>query len=81
LAISNIVVGADFLQMNNCAGALSSAASCTINVMFSPLGMGARSGELQVFSNAGGSPHKVTLSGTGCRWFSQAQSRFFLTTC
>jgi len=23
----------------------------------------------------------VLLSGTGCRWFSQSQSRFFLTAC
>ncbi len=81
LNISNIVLGPDFVQMNNCGGALGSAASCTINVQFSPLGTGPRSGDLQLFSNAAGSPHKVSLSGTGCRWFSQAQSRFFLTAC
>lgn len=81
LTISNIVLGPDFLQMNNCGGVLGSAASCTINVQFSPLGTGPKFGDLQLFSNAAGSPHKVSLSGTGCRWFSQAQSRFFLTTC
>ncbi|MBL8525705.1 MAG: choice-of-anchor D domain-containing protein, partial [Betaproteobacteria bacterium] len=81
LAVSSIFTIGDFVQSNNCPSSLAPGASCVVNVLFSPLGMGGRSGELQVLSNAVGSPHKVQLSGTGCRWFSQAQSRLFLTLC
>lgn len=81
LAIQGLVVSGDFVQANNCAGTVDVAGSCTINVQFSPLGLGFRGGELLVYSNAEGSPHRVALNGTGCRWFSPSQSRFFLTTC
>ena len=81
MSISGVVAAGDFTQMNNCGGSLASLASCNINVAFNPLGLGGRSGELQIFTNAQGSPHRIQLSGTGCRWFSQAGSRFFLTAC
>ncbi len=81
MTISGITTVGDFSQMNNCGGILGSLATCSINVAFNPLGQGNRVGELRVFSNAQGSPHRVVLSGTGCRWFSQAGSRFFLTAC
>lgn len=82
LEVRNIFTsGADFVQMNSCAGSLPTDASCLISVAFSPLGMGAKSGELQMVTNAIDSPHKVQLSGTGCRWFSQTASRFFITSC
>jgi len=81
LSIASVFTIGDFFQNNGCPSSLAAGASCVINVQFSPLGVGNRSGELQVLSNAAGSPHKVLLSGTGCRWFSQAQSRFFLTSC
>ena len=38
---------------------------CTVRVRFSPTALGARSSALQIVSNAPGSPHGVTLSGTG----------------
>ncbi|MBL8520007.1 MAG: choice-of-anchor D domain-containing protein [Betaproteobacteria bacterium] len=81
MTIASIVAVGDYTQMNNCGGSLAAQASCTINVAFNPLGLGSRSGELQIFTNAQGSPHRVLLSGTGCRWFSQPGSRFFLTAC
>ena len=79
--IVNIVVTGDFVQMNNCGTSLASLASCTISVLFTPLGQGARFGDLFVTTNASSSPDRVQLSGSGCRWFSQTQSRFFLTSC
>jgi hypothetical protein len=81
MSISGIVATGDFTQMSNCGTSVASLASCLINVSFNPLGTGYRAGELQVFTNAQGSPHRVLLSGTGCRWFSQANNRFFLTAC
>ncbi|MEO8385921.1 MAG: choice-of-anchor D domain-containing protein, partial [Betaproteobacteria bacterium] len=81
LSISSIVVTGDFLQTNNCGTSVPTQGTCTINIVFTPLAQGARSGELLLTTNAATSPDRVPLSGTGCRWFSQAQSRFFLTAC
>jgi hypothetical protein len=82
LEIRNIFsTGSDFTQMNSCASSLPTNATCLIAVTFVPLGMGVKAGELQIVTNAIESPHRVQLSGTGCRWFSQTSSRFFLTTC
>lgn len=79
--IVGIAITGDFLQVNNCGTSLASLASCTINVRFTPLGQGARGGELILTTNATTSPDRIPLSGTGCRWFSQTQSRLFLTAC
>jgi archaellum component FlaF (FlaF/FlaG flagellin family) len=81
LTFASIVAVGDFVQNNDCGTSLLPLASCTINVSFTPLATGARFGELVLTTNAPSSPDKVQLSGTSCRWFSQAQSRFFLTSC
>jgi hypothetical protein len=81
LAISSIVATGDFIVSHTCGGSLAPQASCAINLLFAPTALGPRFGQLQVFSNAQGSPHAVQLNGTGCRWFAQPNSRFFLTTC
>ena len=81
LNIQSLFTSGDFVVMSSCGPSLPSAASCVINLLFSPLGIGNRTGELVLVTNAQGSPHRISLSGTGCRWFSQAQSRFFLTSC
>ena len=81
LNIANIAVAGDFAQSNNCGSSVAPLASCTINILFTPAVPNAISGELIVTTDAATSPDRVQLSGTGCRWFSQAQSRFFLTSC
>ena len=81
LSIPSIVVTGDFIQTNNCGTSLASLATCTINILFTPLGQGVRFGEFVLTTSAATSPDRIQLSGTGCRWFSQAQSRFFLTSC
>ena len=69
LTITNIkMIGpnaADFAQTNNCGGSVAAGANCTINVTFTPLKGGPRTGTLQITDNATGSPQKVALSGTG----------------
>jgi len=65
LSISNITIGGDFAQTNNCPATLSSNGSCIINVTFNPTLVGLRSGTLIITDNASGSPHSVALSGTG----------------
>jgi hypothetical protein len=71
----------DFSQVHTCGASLAAGAQCTVTVTFSPHALGARSGLLNVLSNAAGSPHQVQLGGTGCRYFSPAAARFFLTSC
>jgi len=69
LAISSILVtganSGDFLENNDCPASLSPAASCTINVTFTPAALGNRNASLSVTDSAPGSPQTVTLSGVG----------------
>jgi len=69
LSITSITIGGtdpnDFTQTNNCGSSVAAGASCTINVTFTPTATGARSAQLQVSDNGGGSPQTVALSGTG----------------
>jgi len=71
----------DFTQTNNCGSGLAAQAQCNISLRFAPHALGTRSGSLTIRSNAPGSPHTVQLGGTGCRYFSPAAARFFLTSC
>jgi len=63
--ISGIVASANFAQTNNCGSSLAAAASCTINVTFTPSVSGSASGMVSVTDNASGSPQTVSLTGNG----------------
>ncbi|PYQ95932.1 MAG: hypothetical protein DMF97_16155, partial [Acidobacteria bacterium] len=69
LTVSSVTVtganAADFAQTNNCVGTLAAGASCAINVTFTPSVAAARSATIAISDNAAGSPHTVTLAGTG----------------
>jgi Beta-propeller repeat/Abnormal spindle-like microcephaly-assoc'd, ASPM-SPD-2-Hydin len=65
LTINSLQTSGDFSQTNNCAGTLSAGAACTITVVFNPTAEGTRNGSVTVSDNAAGSPHSVTLTGTG----------------
>jgi pimeloyl-ACP methyl ester carboxylesterase len=69
LSISSVAITgtnlADFSQTNNCGTSLAAAASCTISVTFKPTATGARAASVSITDNAGGSPQKVSLAGTG----------------
>jgi hypothetical protein len=68
LTISRIVVTGDFALTHNCPLApatLAAVARCTINVTFTPTAAGARGGAVTITDNASGSPHTVSLTGTG----------------
>lgn len=72
LTINAVAASGDFAETSTGAGAcpigpatLAAGASCTINVTFTPTATGSRSGTLTVTDNATGSPHTVSLSGTG----------------
>jgi hypothetical protein len=55
----------DFVQTHTCGSSLAAGASCSISVKFKPAAKGSRTAAVSVTDNAAGSPHKVTLSGTG----------------
>lgn len=71
LNISSIAANGDFAVASTspsgglCGGNLAAGNSCTIQVTFTPTQTGARSGTLSISDNAAGSPHTVSLSGTG----------------
>jgi len=55
----------DFSQGGNCGSTLAAAASCTINVTFTPTATGSRTASLLFSDNGGGNLQSVGLSGTG----------------
>src|SRR5258708_5458983 len=65
LHIASITISGDFAFPSGCGATLAAGATCTIDVTFTPLTTGTRAGSLAVASDAGGSPHSVSLSGTG----------------
>ena len=65
MVIGNIDAVGDFTQTNNCPGSLAPAATCTINVKFTPVAGGNRTGSLIISDNSLEGPALVSLSGTG----------------
>jgi hypothetical protein len=71
LTINSIAASGDFAQTNNCPASPNTLPSttgsnkCTINVTITPTATGARTGTLTIMDNASGSPHTVSLNGTG----------------
>jgi hypothetical protein len=65
LSVSSIATSQPFTQTNNCPASLAGGASCTLSVTFTPQSSGAGSGLLTITDSAVGSPHSVSLAGTG----------------
>jgi hypothetical protein len=65
LTITSIIATGEFNQTNTCGSSLAPGADCTISVIFTPAVSGSRTGAITVTSDATGSPHAVSLTGTG----------------
>ena len=65
LSITSIVASGDYAQTNNCGTSLAAAASCTVNVTFSPSWTGTRAGYITFTDNDPSTLQTVTLTGTG----------------
>lgn len=65
LTITSIAVAGDFSENDNCATSVPAASSCNLSVSFTPTAVGLRTGSIRVNDNAAGSPHLITLSGSG----------------
>jgi len=65
LSIASIAASGDSVQTNDCGSSLAVNASCTLNVAFSPIAGGSRTGAVSVTDSAPGSPQTVTITGAG----------------
>ncbi|MGA6960076.1 MAG: choice-of-anchor D domain-containing protein, partial [Candidatus Acidiferrales bacterium] len=69
LSISSITIAGtnngDFAQTNNCGSSVSSEATCTIGVTFTPTASGSRAATLTIADGSAQSPHTVALTGSG----------------
>jgi len=65
LTITSKTVGADFGETDDCGTSVAAASFCTFTVTFTPTGTGTFSENLTIVDDAAGSPHFVTLTGTG----------------
>jgi hypothetical protein len=65
LSISSITASSGFVETDNCGSSVVAAGSCTFSVTFSPTVPGANSGTIVIQDDAAGSPHSISLSGTG----------------
>jgi hypothetical protein len=65
LTIFSIAASEEFGMGTDCPASLSAGSSCTITISFSPIASGPRSGVLTIMTDAVGSPHFISLSGTG----------------
>src|SRR5438067_274947 len=69
LSITSVAItgtnAADFSQTNTCGVSVAAGASCTVSATFTPSAAGSRSGSVVITDNATGSPHIVSLTGTG----------------
>lgn len=65
LTFTGVAQSSEFGATSDCGGMVAASASCTISVMFTPEVNGTRTGTAVIYSNAVGSPHTVSLTGTG----------------
>jgi len=67
LNVGTLGITGDFALANdNCSGqTVAPSATCAFDVTFTPSSVGAKSGSVSIPNDASGSPHSVSLSGTG----------------
>jgi Beta-propeller repeat/HYDIN/CFA65/VesB-like, Ig-like domain len=66
LSISGISTTSDFAQTNNCGATVpASSGTCRLRVTFTPTTPGTQTGQITITDSANGSPHHITVTGTG----------------
>ena len=65
MTITSISSVGDFAAVSNCGRTVVSGANCAVSVTFTPTVAGVRTGALTFLDDALGSPHVITLTGTG----------------
>ncbi|HMD97952.1 MAG TPA: SBBP repeat-containing protein [Terriglobia bacterium] len=66
LEISDLTVGADFTETNNCGTTVpAGSGTCNINITYTPTSPGPTTQQVEITDNAAGGPHTITLTGNG----------------
>lgn len=65
LSITRKVISGDFSESDDCGDTLAAASFCTFTILFTPTTSGTLTGSLTLSDNALGSPHILSLGGTG----------------
>jgi hypothetical protein len=65
VSIASVSASDGFAETDTCGGVLAPAATCTVNVTFTPATANAQTGTLTFADSASSSPQTVALSGTG----------------
>jgi hypothetical protein len=65
LNVTSIGTAGDYAATNNCGATVAAGASCQISILFTPTATGSRAGTLTIADDATGSPHSISLTGTG----------------
>ena len=69
LTVSSVQIAgtnaSDFGETNTCNNPVAASGTCQINITFTPSSSGSRSATIGITDNASGSPHTITVSGTG----------------
>jgi len=74
LQISGVATTGDFTETNNCVGTLPGGGqACTISVSYTPTVLAPQTELLTITDSAAGSPHLVSLTGTGVTGLAQVQ--------
>ena len=55
----------EFVPTTTCGTSLAASSNCSIGIVFTPSAVGNRTATLMVTDNATGSPHQMSLAGTG----------------
>jgi hypothetical protein len=74
LQISGVATTGDFAETNNCVGTLPAGGqACTISVSYTPTVLAPETELLTITDSAAGSPHLVSLTGTGVTGLAEVQ--------
>jgi hypothetical protein len=65
LTVASISVTGDYAETDGCGVSLPAAGNCTLSVTFTPSAAGSRIGSIVINDTAVGSPHRVSLEGSG----------------
>lgn len=65
LTIASIAASPDYTESNTCGYELAPGSSCTIDISFTPIGPGTRSGYIAITNNASPQPDVISVTGMG----------------
>ena len=65
ITFTSVVASTEFSQTNTCGSELAVAATCQLNITFTPADVGVRTGTVTITGNTSINPYIITVTGTG----------------